>query len=105
MDIMIDGVLVTATPEQEAEILEAQKAFDLPPTSYTIPKTLPWRRMTEAEAETMETAMRGASAKLRQIYAAATELNTADEFWPVLEQLLASQFGEERASELLAATD
>jgi hypothetical protein len=33
MEIMIDGVVIAATSEQEAELLEAQKAFDQSPLS------------------------------------------------------------------------
>lgn len=72
------------------------------PSPYSISKTTPWLRMTDAEAATMETALANASPRLRMIYGAAQYLSSDDPFWPTLSDLLTSAFGSVRASELLA---
>lgn len=82
-------------------IYEVEPYTPLPPR-YRIAKTTPWLRMTDPEAASMETAMNAAPARLRQIYAAATYLNSADELWPTLRGMLVQQFGQARADELLA---
>ncbi len=72
------------------------------PTSYTLPKTEPWRRMTEQEAADVWAAMQAAPPRLRAIYDAAQYLHTDDEFFPQLRAMLAAVVGDDRVGELLA---
>lgn len=70
--------------------------------AYQIAKTTPWLRMTDEEAEKMETAMAAAPARLRQIYAAAPVLDSSSDLWATLRDMLGKELGKKRAAELLA---
>lgn len=73
------------------------------PVSYRIGKSVPFRRMTDAEAVTVELLIASASAKFRLIWGAASYIDTRDELFPVLETMLSGALGAERAGLLLAA--
>jgi hypothetical protein len=66
MEIMIDGVTVTATPEQEAELLEAQKAFNQSP--------LPVPQVSEQQTKSQLTAMGLSEDQIGAFLAAASKL-------------------------------
>lgn len=70
---------------------------------YRIGKTVPFLRMTDAEAVTVELLIADAPAKFRLIWGAASYIDTRDELFPVLETMLSGALGAERASQLLAA--
>lgn len=91
---------IELTGEEEAAFLASRPLPGEP--SYSFGKSIPWRRMTDSEAETMEGVIAAAPARLRNIYAAASELNSGDELWATLRGYLVAQFGEDRTSELLA---
>lgn len=70
---------------------------------YRIGKSVPFRRMTDTEAVTVELLIASASAKFRLIWGAASYIDTRDELFPVLETMLSGALGAERAAQLLAA--
>lgn len=70
--------------------------------AFRLEKTVVWSRMTEEEAEIMEQSMMTATAKERQTYAAAPNLNSGDPVWEAMKQRLTAAFGANRAEELLA---
>jgi hypothetical protein len=92
-----ETVQVPFTPDEEA----AADAAALAPPRYTIPKQLPFLRATDEEAELMEAAIANSGARLRNIYAGASYLDTADPLFPMLRTVLESIVGADRASELL----
>lgn len=61
-----------------------------------------WRRTTDAEAEAIEAAMAGQSARLRNLFRSAQTYQSDDPLWPVLNGAATELFGAERAAELLA---
>lgn len=73
------------------------------PVGYRISKSVPFRRMTDAEAATVELLIASASAKFRLIWGAASYIDTRDELFPALETMLSGALGAERAGQLLAA--
>lgn len=93
---------VAGYPEGTVEIPMVPVEPAAPPTTYQIAKTTPWLRMTDDEAATADAVMSETSARLKQIYMAASYLSSGDPLWMTLHQLLADQFGDERADELLA---
>jgi hypothetical protein len=70
--------------------------------NYTIGKSTPWRRMTDAEAETVSSAIKQQTMKMQMIYDAAAYIDTRDELFGTLKALLTSLFSAKRADELLA---
>jgi len=77
-------------------------APDVVEAAYRIEKTLIWQRMDEDEADIMEQSLMTASAKERQMYAAAQYLNSGDPLWVFIQQKLTAAFSAQRAEELLA---
>ncbi|AYD02187.1 hypothetical protein [Neorhizobium sp. NCHU2750] len=73
-----------------------------PPSVYQISKTTPWLRMTDDEAATMDAVMSETTARLKQIYMAATYLASNDPLWATLHEMLVNAFGSDRADQLLA---
>jgi hypothetical protein len=78
-----------------------------PPASETIVRTLKsdiWRRCTDEEAEALEAALNAAPVRLRRLFNDSTILESN---WPEYEALrsgIVQAVGEERAAELLAAS-
>lgn len=101
MKKLVNGVELDMTVEEIAAF-EASLPHSHPPSTYRISKTTPWLRMTEGEAAIIDGVMSQAGARLKQIYMAASYLDSADELWGTMHQILADQFGEGRAVELLA---
>lgn len=72
------------------------------PAYYRISKMTPWLRMTDDEAVTMRQAMDAAPVRLQEIYKAATYLQSDDELWPTLREMLSANLSPARADALLA---
>ncbi|EXL06202.1 hypothetical protein BG46_15555 [Brucella anthropi] len=75
----------------------------LPDTTIILPAVTLWERMTETEAEQVEVAMSTQPFRTRQIFMTAQTFRSDHELWPLLVQMATDLFGEERATELLAA--
>lgn len=73
--------------------------------NYRIGKSTPWRRMTDAEAISVSNAIKQQSVKNQMIYDAASYIDTSDELFGTLKDLLTSLFTAKRADELLARGD
>ena len=61
-----------------------------------------WRRVTDAEAVALDTALAEAPARLRRLFEAATYLDAADADYPALSAGITAALGEERATQVLA---
>lgn len=68
-----------------------------------IPSVTLWERMTEAEAEQVETVMATQPFRTRQIFMTAQTFRSDHELWPLLTQIATELFGEDRAAELLGS--
>lgn len=83
------------------------KVYTMPvshvPSTTVIPAVTLWERMTEEEAAQVETVMATQTFRTRQIFMTAQTFRSDHELWPLLTQMAVELFGEERASELLAA--
>lgn len=67
-----------------------------------VPSVSLWERLTEAEAEQVNTAMETQPFRTRQIFLTANTFRSDHELWPLLVQMATDLFGEARAAELLA---
>lgn len=72
------------------------------PSFYRISKMTPWLRMNDAEAVAMRQVMDAAPIRLQEIYKAAPYLQSNDDLWPTLYQMIAMTLSPNRADELLA---
>jgi len=63
-----------------------------------------WSRLTEGEADQVEAAMATQSARVQNIFRAASSYRSDHELWPLLETVAIGLFGAERAAEILAAS-
>lgn len=98
-------VLLVAPYKAGEAPIEADLMPDPPPpesATYRISKATPWRRMTSDEASIVTGVMNETEARVQQIYQAAAYLDSSDELWPVMWQILNDAFGKARADELLA---
>jgi hypothetical protein len=68
-----------------------------------IPAVTLWERMTDVEAEQVNTAMATQPFRTRQIFLTANTFRSDHELWPLLVQMATDLFGETRAAELLVA--
>lgn len=73
-----------------------------PEAVISIPAVTLWERMTEAEGEQVEAVMQTQPFRIRQIFTTAQTYRSDHELWPLLQQVSAELFGEQRAGELLA---
>jgi hypothetical protein len=89
------------TEDELASLAQVQSVLDAP-KNYRIGKSTPWRRMTDAEAVAVSTAMKQQSIKNQMIYDAASYIDTSDELFGTLKGLLSQLFTAKRADELLA---
>lgn len=100
-----DGNLYVGRDGQTAEEILAEVTAPQPvplPPVIVIPAVTLWERLTEAEAEQVNTAMATQSFRTRQIFQTANTFRSDHELWPLLVQMATDLFGEERAAELLA---
>jgi hypothetical protein len=89
------------TAEEVADREARQAAEAALPVLFAIPKMLLWARLTDEEAEAVETAMASQPARLRGIWNSATEVRSDSEFFGTLETFLAAVLGADRAAALL----
>ncbi|WP_226622563.1 hypothetical protein [Brucella anthropi] len=87
-----DGTLTTPPPPEPVES----------PSVVVIPSVSLWERLTEAEAEQVNTIMATQPFRTRQIFLTANTFRSDHELWPLLVQMATELFGEDRAAELLA---
>lgn len=92
----------TVTREETPEELAEREAITIPVLPYRIGKSTPWRRMTNAEAENVATAIQQQSVREQMIYNAASYIDSGDPLFQQLRAVLVALFGEPRAAELLA---
>lgn len=72
------------------------------PQTYRLGKSTPWRRMTDDEAVNVKDQMSKQPVRMQMIYDAAAYLDTGDELFVQISNLLTALFGKARADELLA---
>lgn len=76
--------------------------FVPPPPFFVIPKDLPWRRMTDAEALSVKNAMSMQLPRFQMIYDGAPAISSGDELYSTLTTFLTAVLNAKRAAELLA---
>ena len=70
--------------------------------NYRIGKSTPWRRMTDEEAINVREQIQKQPVRMQMIYDAAAYLDTGDELFVQISNLLTALFGKQRSDELLA---
>lgn len=73
------------------------------PSVIILPSVTLWERLTEQEANQVNTAMATQPVRTQRIFTTANTFRSDHELWPLLEQMATELFGAERASELLVA--
>ena len=100
-------MIIVSTPNGDIELTgEEEEAFlaslpgeiELP---YIIYKTTLWRRLTDAEAETVMAAKGAQPAKFRGIWDDALTIQSDSEFFGALKSFLSSVLAAKRANEIL----
>lgn len=94
--------VITLSGSEEVAFLEGILQ-PIEPEIHIIPAVTLWERMTDEEAEQVNTAMTLQPFRTRQIFLTANTFRSDHELWPLLEQVATGLFGEERASEILRA--
>ena len=115
-DIPSDAIAVTDQQWSDASLMRLWRSPDgqltMPPRPEPIVQPEPvsilpavtlWERLTESEAEQVNTAMATHPFRTRQIFLTANTFRSDHELWPLLVQMATDLFGEERAAELLAS--
>lgn len=82
--------------------LLAENPYVAPPPPNTISKNTIFERMTDAEAELVETMLAGAPTKLRLLFNGTSELNRDSEYFPTLVAAMEGAYGADRTADLLA---
>lgn len=102
-----DEPLWSQAVENAAE-MGAALAFEPPPVAVApilvtrLAKAEIWRRLTDAEADTLDGALAAAPTRLRRIFDAAQYIDAADADYPALRYGIVAALGEARAAEILA---
>jgi len=91
---------IPLTPQEIAD-LEAAAPPATNPVIVVYPVDL-WSRMTDHEAEDVETAMAAQPLRIRNIFKYASSYQSDHELWPLLESMATALFGPERAAQILA---
>lgn len=78
--------------------------LELEPSVVVIPAVTLWERLSEAEADQVNTAMASQPFRTRKIFETANTFRSDHELWPLLVQVATQLFGQERTEELLAVT-
>lgn len=73
------------------------------PVTIVYPVDL-WSRMSDGEAEQVETAMLAQPIRIQNIFRTASSYRSDHELWPLLTTIATTLFGAERAAEILAAS-
>lgn len=76
---------------------------ELEPITILYPVDL-WSRLTNAEADLVETAMATQPVRIQNIFRSASSYRSDHELWPLLETIAVGLFGAERAAQILAAS-
>lgn len=84
----VNGTVVENVPEEPEPVI-------------IVPAVALWERMTNEEAEQVNTAMETQPFRTRQIFLTANTFRSDHELWPLLQDMATNLFGAERASELL----
>lgn len=99
------------TPDEWARLLDTVEptAF-VPPDPEPLPVTILypvdlWSRLTDSEAEAVETAMATQPVRIQNIFRVAASYRSDHELWPLLETVATGLFGPARAAEVLAASE
>lgn len=102
---VVEGAMIGATYDPVTRIFTPPVTPDPEPevSLIIISAVTLWERMTEEEAAQVETVMATQPFRTRQIFMTAQTFRSDHELWPLLIQMATELFGEERASELLAA--
>lgn len=93
-----DGVQTQAALD---EVLASTRPVAAPVITY---KADIWRRCTDAEAAKIDDALKASSIRQRRLFEDAQYLDHSDEAFAFAREALIGLFGEERASDLLAAS-
>jgi hypothetical protein len=105
MKITVNGILRSATAEEEAAI-RAQAVLDNAPQPAR-PRIFSKRRfflaLTDAEYDIFAAIEAQQPARDRRAFAEAMELNEGDDDWPQFLGLMHAAYGETRTSEILDA--
>lgn len=92
-----EKTVIALTPE---EIAALPPPPPLPPRR--IAKADIWRRVTDAEAVSLDALLNAQPVRLRRMWEDAQYLSTDDELYPQVEAALVGLFGASRTAELLA---
>ena len=93
-DLFVKGVTQAAL-----ETAAAQSYSPPPGITY---KSDVWRRMTDAEAETLAGLLASAPARQRELFASIAYIDPSDADYPMLRDPVVAALGEERAAVVLA---
>lgn len=96
-------------PEPEPSIADIDQhiaanehLLDEPPVVVVLPVNVLFGRMTDEEAESLDTAMMAEPLRIRRMWATASSFRSDQEPWAVIEGHAIGLFGQDRADEILA---
>ena len=87
--------------------IQVQNFEESPPLPEPVVVLYPvdlWSRLTDAEADAVESAMTAQSVRLQNIFRSAASYRSDHELWPLLETIATDLFGAARAAEILSAS-
>jgi hypothetical protein len=99
-----EAAVAQAAEMGDALLFEPEPEPQPTPSATRLAKADLWRRLTDAEAVTLDAALLAAPVRLRRIYEAASYLDTTDPDFPELRAGIVAALGETRADEVLAPT-
>lgn len=102
-DIHVQLVIPYGLGEEacEHEDMPSDDSQTVEPVSVVFAVDL-WSRMTNAEADLVGAAMADQPFRVRKIFETANSYRSDHELWPLLAQIAATLFGQERAAQILA---
>lgn len=84
---------------------EIAPSFPVESVGYIIGKSVPWLRMSDGEAVKVKSRLEASTVREQMIYDGAKEINTTDELFGILKDVLSSALSSSRANELLSPED
>lgn len=90
------------TEDELASMERIKEMYETQSKLYRLGKSTPWRRMTDDEAVNVKDQISKQPVRMQMIYDAAAYLDTGDELFVQISNLLTALFGKARADELLA---
>lgn len=102
VDVITGQVTVVPLTDEEVAALEAQPPEPVAP--YQLYKTDIYSRMTDAELEAFDTAMRAAPLRERLMWADCVTVSSDSEYFLLLVSSMTAAFGDERTATILART-